>query len=165
MSEFDIGASDLTIVDYSSPDMGLARIAQDIGHTSWVYRLGDRSEDEISRVFDPGNEDSARQLYSRMDSKIGKFAGIVCMFEGDPIGYCWAAEDVGNRSKMVQKAKTLAGRLTGKEPYVWIAQINVLPEYWNRGIGSLLLRSTVEKFEDTRKLSTYVFDENTPTLG
>lgn len=163
MSEFDISSSDLEIVEYSSPNMDIARIAQDIGHTAWVYRLDERSEDEISRVFDPGNEDSARRLYSRMGSKIGKFAASVCMFEGDPIGYCWATEDVGKSSKIVQKAKTLAGRLIGKEPYVWIAQINVLPEYWDRGIGSLLLRSTVKNFEETRKLSTYVFEENMPT--
>lgn len=164
MSEFDIGANDLTIVDYSSPDMDLARIAQDIGHTSWVYRLADRSEDEISRVFDPGNEDSARLLYDRMSSKIGKFASAVCMFDNDPIGYCWANEDVGNIPKPIQMTKTMLGKITGKEPYVWIAQINVLPAYWNKGIGSLLLKSTLEKFKDTRKVSTYVFDENMPTL-
>ncbi len=164
MREIDIKTSELKIVDHSSPDMDLARIAQDIGHSAWFYRLSERSEDEISRFFNPGDEGSARLLYDRMNSKIGKFAEAVCMYHGDTIGYCWAREDVDSDTKATQLTKTLLRKVVRKEPYVWVAQINVLPAYWNKGVGSLLLKSTLENFKDTRKVSTYVFDENTPTL-
>jgi GNAT superfamily N-acetyltransferase len=158
-------SGDLTIVRARKSSLGLAELAQPIGYAAWRKQMPRRPDNQQRNVFNPDDPRSANRLLKRMNSKVGKFVGVVAMLDETPIGYAWAADDVGNMSPWEQRAKTVAGALSGKKPYAWSAQINVLPDYQGRGVGSALLTEVYGPFDDDAKGTAYVFDENSAALG
>ncbi len=155
----------LSIIRIHEPTLEFTTTAQFIGHEAWSVRLPKRSDNEIRHVFNPDNPQNAKKLLERMNSKIGQFVGTIALKNGEPIGYAWAHDDIGNMSIAQQKFKMMAMKLDGKKPYIWVAHINVLSSYQSKGIGSVLLKETLDPFDDDKKISTYVFDENQLTLN
>jgi len=151
----------LTLVRTYTPTLELATMAQPIGYAAWkdAYRE-QRSDSEIRNVFNPDNPRNAEQLLNRMRSKIGKFVFVSAYEDDELIGYAWAAEDVGNMSPSRQRVKTYVGAIFGKKPFVWNAQLNVLPECQNNGIGSALLTEVNMPFKQDMAASVYVVQKN-----
>ena len=54
--------------------------------------------------------------------------------------------------------------MLGRRPYAWLAQINVLPEHQEKGVGSNLFRAALEPFKNDQIPTTYVFEENPRTI-
>jgi GNAT superfamily N-acetyltransferase len=156
---------ELKIVRYREPSLKLAELAQPIGLTAWRQRMPHRPEHQHLNVFNPEDPKNAEKLLDRMHSKIGNFVFVTAIIDEEVVGYSWAADDVGNMSPAKQKLKTAAGKLQGKKPFAWVAQINVLPDYQHAGIGSALLHEVVEPFDEDQKPVAYVFDENQLTLN
>lgn len=153
--------ADLTIVRSHEPSVELARAAQHIGYAAWRARFSTRTSDQVAHVFNPGDERSKAKLLARMHSKVGQFASVVAKRDGRPIGYGWAADDVGTMPEAEQRAKIMEG----VKPLVWVAQLNVLPTEQARGIGSAMLRELLRPFDEAKPSSTYVFDENHHSLA
>lgn len=147
------------------PSLEFAQLAQIIGYDAWSARMPDRPINQMRQMFNPDNQRNAENLLEKMNSKIGQFVGAVAVRNDEPIGYAWTHDDVGNMSLAQQKMKTLAKKLKGEKPYVWVAHINVLTRYQSKGYGSILLREILKPFDDDQKVSTYVFDENQITLN
>lgn len=155
----------LTIIRTPEPTLGLAQIAQSIGYAAWRERMPHRPDSQQRHVFDPDNQQNTNKLLVKMKSKVGKFVGVVAILDNGPIGYAWAANDVGNLSPTRQKAKILAGKLKGQKPYAWNAHINVHPEHQGNGLGTALLHEVLSPFKNEQKATAYVFDENQITLN
>ena len=150
----------LIIDRYMQPSASLARTAELIGSDAWQAQLN-RTPLEIAHSFNPGNEMMAERLFERMSEKEGKFVGVVATIGDTAIGYAWAAED-----QSASEAKLKVKRLMGlyAEPYVWIAQINVLPEHQGRGVGSAMLHDVLRPFANHQRPTAYVFEENGRSL-
>lgn len=156
--------TDLTIVRNQRPVTGLFEVAQIIGFEAWTKRMPDRSKSEIENVFKPNSLKAIEKLQKNTSKKIGRFVSIVAFQSDQPIGYAWASDDVGNMSHFKQRTKRMAGKIRGKKPYAWIAQINVLPDYQGNGFGSAMVDELLKPFDQDQKVSSYVFDENQLTL-
>lgn len=154
--------SGLTLVRFRVPTLELAQAVQPIGYAAWREQLsGTRSDAEIRHVFDPDNShDNAEALLERMRSKVGLFVGVIALFEGQEIGFAFAADDVGNMSRPAQHAKRVAGRLAGKKPFVWTAHLNVHPDFQGQGVGTAMHQEVYTPFGKDRRRTAYVFDEN-----
>ena len=156
--------SNLTILRINRPTTGLSEIAQDIGYEAWINRLDTRSVSEIENIFKPNSLKTIEKFQKNMLKKIGRFVSVIAFQETQPIGYAWASDDVGNMSPSKQRAKRLTGKVRGKKPYAWIAQINVLPDYQGNRIGPAMIEELLKPFDQDQKVSSYVFDENQLTL-
>lgn len=148
----------LTIIRTREPSPNFADLAQAIGFAAWQGVLRRRPDEQIRHTFNPhGLPNRSAKLLSRMRSKNGgEFVGTAAYFDGQVAGYAWAAEDLGNVSLGVQLTK----RANGEEPVVWNAQLNVLPRSQGRGIGTILLRETLVPFDENRRVTADIFDEN-----
>jgi|GEM_PF-1274800 len=155
---------ELTIVHANKPTLALAEVAQPIGHAAWSERMPHRSDAQLRHVFDPDDPKVAERLLAKMESKVGTFSGVIALLDGQPVGYAWAADDVGNLSPFKQRVKTAAGLLKGQKPYAWTGHINVLPEHQGKYIGNALLTEVLAPFDDDQRPTAYVFDENGLTL-
>ncbi len=147
------------------PTRLLSESAQEIGYEAWRHRLTTRSDYEIKNMFNPGSLKTIEKFQKNIARKIGRFVSVIAFQSNEPIGYAWAADDVGNLTPAQQRAKTLALKARGRKPYAWIAQINVLPDYQGEGIGSAMLFEVLKPFSNDQKPTAYVFDENQPTLS
>lgn len=165
----EIGGN-LRIARTRIPSLVFARLAQPIGYEAWHAKAAQgeikRTDAEIRHMFDPDNTyGNAERLYQRMHEKVGMFVGVVALLEDEPIGYTWAADDVGAGTSAAQYAKRLAYAAKGKKPYAWVAQINVLPDCQNQGVGSVMLEEVLAPFDFYQKPTAYVFDENKRSLA
>lgn len=143
----------------SVPSLELAKIAQEIGFRAWGDAMPKRRS-ELRHTFDPFRPKyNADRLLVRMQSKEGVFRSVTAYAGELAVGYAWAADDIsgGFAARALKKA-------TGKKPYAWIAQVNVLPEFQGRGIGSNLVSKALEPFNSTQKPTAYVFEENPKAL-
>jgi GNAT superfamily N-acetyltransferase len=151
-----------TIERLSTPDIEFAQLAQVIGLQATAQQLEPtRTEDVVRHMFNPDpTSGNAGRLLSRMQEKDGLFVGVIASVDEQAVGYAWAAEDVSG-SPLAQFAKSV---LLRRLPYAWLAQINVLPEFQGKGIGSSLMRAVYEPFRNDLITTTYVFKENPRVL-
>ena len=160
-SRYESRASgDLTIITQSEPTLELAQIAQPIGHAAWANAMTERTDEQIRYSFDENNPNSDQYLFEKMQSKVGRFAGVIAVIDGVKVGYAWGTDDVGNYSIGKQKIYTYAGKIVGKKPFVWGAQINVTPSFQDQGVGAVMFEELLKQFDDDQRGAVYVFEEN-----
>lgn len=142
-----------------APTPEFALIAQSIGYQSWARRFTQRSDGEIRQMFAPDGAAqaiNAEKSLQRMQEKStrGKFCGVLALQNSRVVGFGWSADDT---AVSVQQPPS-------DTPYVWMAHLNVLPDFQGNGIGRGLISNILQNFDSDQKPAAYVFDENQPTI-
>lgn len=148
---------------FDRPSMTLASQANGIGHEAWSARFKDRTAEEIRHVFDPANPVRVYESMKRA-AKVGRFVGVMAVVYDDEFaasaGVIWGADDISGNI-----AQRFVKRRLGRQPYAWIAQSNVRPQYQGQHIGAAMTGAFLSHFDEDQPTTAYVFDENSQTLG
>ncbi|HSX46858.1 MAG TPA: GNAT family N-acetyltransferase [Patescibacteria group bacterium] len=158
-------------------DFDLARALETVGYEAWLNSL-DRYPDQIRHMFNPINEVHIAQKQKEYAAfaQGGRIANgvlrVAVAREGNVeriAGFAMARNDVSGLLP-IRALKHVVPRLprpfkrplakVDRKEYAWVAQVNVLPEYQDQGIGKQLLGETLEPFRPDQVPVVYVFAEN-----
>lgn len=145
-----------------------------VGYNAWSDGFKrTRRPDEIRHTFNPNEVENTRSQHGRdrhirrAQHQYSEFAarGILAVARDaldDPVnrpivGYAMAREDVsGNVVARTAKRLTRPDKV-----YAWLAQVNVLPQYQQKFIGTDLVAIALgEDFKPEQIPTTYIFTEN-----
>lgn len=147
----------LKIINVNEPDIYLTNIAQSIGFNTWRKSLN-RSDLEIQAVFNPLGPSTSEKVLEIFKQEKGRFRGSIAYLGEKAVGYSLVQEDHPKlRTQFINK-------LLRKKSDVWLSEINVLPNYQKRGIGSSLLVESLKDFSAKQKPITFVLDEQKSTF-
>jgi ribosomal protein S18 acetylase RimI-like enzyme len=147
-------AETLAIVRSNQPTLELAQLAQTIGLEAWQDMVPARAE-SVLNTFDPNDPSKTKLLFESMDQQTGRFFGLVAYIAGSAVGYIMVHEET-SKLPLIKAYGSIRGHLAN----VRISQINVLPEFQNKGIGRLLIRGALEQYEAFQKVKANVPAEN-----
>jgi len=160
-------SGELLLAEVTVPHTELVRSFQEAGQAAWTKQLeGTRTPEEVAYVYDPTDPDhlEAQAEGIRQKAQDGGVYLALAHAEGgevNMVGYAAAFSHMSGNGL----ARAIKGHVFGREPYVEISIVNVVPGFQRKGHGGRLLMELTNRFGETQHPTAYVFDENQVALG
>jgi RimJ/RimL family protein N-acetyltransferase len=148
---------DVAPVDADTYARPLERLYRDAWEERFADQIGIVSAEDLATLFDPADAGKVQAREARlraMDTNERIMAADIV----------WANEGQASLAGMAHIVR-YRPRKTPWAPYPYVKNLNVAPLHHHEGIGALLLDRALAPYPDTRKVATYVHEENEPTIA